>query len=177
MSMFFCSCATIGTVTLYKTDQPIVLKKIGFSQLVADSITTVIYPQTSKIWRNTIFELFIKYEIDSIKEMVDFIQFDNPDTSQIIEKCKENNLDGLLISKLNFFRVTYSVYFVPITQNYDTKVNMKLFDKNGNLLLSTVHDTFSGNSYWLPPSAETTVRDGTKGALGRVIKEMGLQQK
>ena len=49
---------------------------------------------------------------------------------------------------------------------------MKMFDKNGKLLLHTLHNTYRENSYMLPPPPHRAIRDGTKGVLKRIAKEM-----
>lgn len=41
-------------------------------------------------------------------------------------------------------------------------------------MLHTKHNTHMGNSYFDFPDAERTVKDGTTGALGRVLKEMKI---
>jgi len=48
------------------------------------------------------------------------------------------------------------VYFDLIAENVDAEVQLKLFDQNGDLVLQTLHDTHRGNSYTMPPDADTT---------------------
>lgn len=91
---------------------------------------------------------------------------------QIIEICKVFDLDGIIVTKLKFINVTYSVYFIPIAQNYDTEVEMKLYNNKGELQIATLHNTYKGNSYMFVPSVEKTIHDGTMGAFKRIIKEM-----
>lgn len=88
--------------------------------------------------------------------------------------CNENNLDGFVVSKLKFIHVTYSMYFIPIAKNWDTEVEMKLFNSTGNLMLTVLHNTTKGNSYFMPPTADRTIHDGTEGAIKRIIKELSL---
>jgi hypothetical protein len=176
ISLILSSCAAVGTRTLYKTNEGFQIEKIGFNKLDKDTILSKIFPQTDKIFTLTVFETFNEYGISSSKDFKTDLSFDNPDLTKISEICKEYDLDGLIITKLKFIHVTYTMYFVPIAQNYDTEVEMKLFDQNGKLLIGTKHNTLNGNSYMMPPTADKTIHDGTKGALKRIVKEMGLKK-
>ena len=51
---------------------------------------------------------------------------------------------------------------------------MKLYYRSGKLLVKTNHNTLYGNSYMLPPTADRTIQDGTKGAFTRIAKELGM---
>ena len=51
---------------------------------------------------------------------------------------------------------------------------MKLFDRNGRLLVFSHHNTLQGHSYMMPPPADRTVYDGAEGALKRIAKEIGM---
>jgi hypothetical protein len=64
--------------------------------------------------------------------------------------------------------------FIPIAKNWDTEVEMKLFDNTGNLMLTVLHNTTKGNSYFTPSTADRTIHDGTEGAIKRLAKELGL---
>lgn len=175
-TILFSSCAAIGTKTLYRTNETFNIEKIGFNNLYGDNLVNEIFPQTEDIFASSVLLTLREYGfIDPQKTEID-ISFDHPDQDQIEELCNKHNLDGLLISKLEFIHVTYSFYSAPVAQNYDTEVQMKLFDKNGKLLITTRHNTLKGNSYMMPPSADRTIRDGAKGALKRITKEMGLEK-
>ena len=62
--------------------------------------------------------------------------------------------------------------YIPLGKSEDAYVEMKLFDKNGVLIVHTKHNTSAGNSYMMPPKAERTIKDGTVGALRQIIKEI-----
>jgi hypothetical protein len=96
-----------------------------------------------------------------------------PDTALIKELCIKNGLDAIIVSRLTFIHVTYRMGVIPIIKNYDTNVEMKLIDKNGALLLNVNHNTLHGNSYFMPPSANKTIYDGTAGAIKGIGKEFG----
>ena len=174
ISTFLSSCATVGTKTLYKTDEKLNINSLGYNTLDRDSILTIIYSNTNTVFDSTIIETFIEFGIDNYKSLNENLSYYTPDLEKIKEICNQQGLDALLISRLKFINTTMSVYFVPVSHNYDTEVEMKLFDKDGKLLYNTRHNTFKGNSYLSPPPVERTVHDGTKGALIRIFKNMGL---
>ncbi len=166
-------CAAIGTKTLYKSDSKHEIRRIGFTKLDGDSIVSRIFPQTDSIFRNTYQETLKSYKLSdsNIITLPKEFSITNPNTSLIANICRELNIDGLVISKLKFINVTHTAYFVPYAANYDTEVDMKIFNRNGVLVLSVRHNTQKGNSYLNLPTPDMTIRDGTKGALKRIAKE------
>ncbi len=99
-------------------------------------------------------------------------RFETPDTLWIARKCLTDHLDGLILMRVRFTKMIYTVYFVPVSQNYDAQVEAKLYDRHGRLIVHVYFDTYFGNSYWWPPEARTTLRDGLTGALKRLLKEI-----
>lgn len=90
----------------------------------------------------------------------------------LMKLCQEYGLDGYLCTQIKYkFADNYYMY-IPLGSSEDAYVEIKLFDKNGLLLLHTKHNTSAGNSYMMPPKAEQTVRDGTVGALKQISKEI-----
>lgn len=62
--------------------------------------------------------------------------------------------------------------FIPLGVSEDTGVEMQYYDSNGDLLLHTKYNMHMGNSYWNFPTANKTLTDLNKGALGRRMKEI-----
>ena len=174
ISILFVSCATLGTKTLYKSETNIMIKKIGFTRLDGDTIVSKIFPQTDSIFKRTFVETFKSYNLNDITSLDNEFSIDNPDITAITKICKDNNFDGLIVSHLKFIHVTYTMNFIPIAKNWDTEVEMKLFDQSGKLMLTVLHNTTKGNSYFMPPTADRTIHDGTEGAIKRIAKEFGL---
>jgi hypothetical protein len=167
------SCASLGTKTLYVNPVQLKINRIGFSRLNGKMIVDRIFPQTDSIFSATLTQTLGKYSITDVLKVDKEFPISTPNTSEIINICKTNNLDAFMISKLKFIHVTQSVAFIPISQNYDTEVEMKLYDNEGNLLINVTHNTLKGNSYMMPPPAERTIQDGIKGAIKRIAKEYG----
>jgi hypothetical protein len=174
ISTLLSSCAAVGTKTLYKTDEKVDIHSLGYNSLDGDTILSRIYPYTNNIYDSTIIETLNEYGIDNYKSLNENMTYQTPDIEKIKVICSQYKLDALLVSKLKFIYATQTIYFVPVSHNWDTEVEMKLFDKNGRLLYNTKHNTLKGNSYMNPPPVERTVHDGTKGALVRILKNMGL---
>jgi hypothetical protein len=167
------SCSVfIGTKTLYTARNIEKVNRVGYIYLDNDGMLSTIYPQTETVFTSTIAETFTKYSLETPIKVYDIISFHKPDTTQIISICKENNLDGLLLSKLRFINATYYVNFFPVMSNIDTEVEMKLFNKEGKVVVITRHNTFNGSDYMFPPTTERTIHDATQRALTKIIKTL-----
>lgn len=168
------SCGAMGTKTLYKTNTNFSKPaKIGYSPIANEDILEKIVKGSAKIYDSTMASQLAIHNIISDKIIVGkFDGFDRVNKEDIKNMCAENQLDGMIFTQLIFLNVVYSSMFIPIGVSEDTEVEMQYYDSNGNLLLHTKHNTHLGNSYLQFPSAERTVADGTKGALGRIIREI-----
>jgi len=177
ISFVFTSCAALGTKTLYRNEIYPEIKKLAFAKIEGNRMVAKKFPQTDSIFNKTFIETFNSYNLYNIVPLNSTFLIDKPDTSKIIKICNENNYDGLVITRIKFIHISYAFDFSSVAKNWDTEVEMKLFDKTGNLLLSILHNTIKGNSYFMPPIAERTVHDGTAGAIKRMAKELGLTKK
>jgi hypothetical protein len=172
MAVLLTSCAAIGTKTLYNSPSKPKILKIGVADLYDNEQLSYIFPETNETFKRSIQQVTKEKGSYSVVLFNKEMDFDNPNKELIVNKCALYGIDAVLISRLKFIHVKYTMMFVPIGQNYDTEVEMKLIDKNGNLILSTRHNTYKGNSYATFPTAETTIMDGTKGALKRIYSEL-----
>lgn len=166
-------CATFGTKTLYNSGNKILPKKIGFTKLEGSMIINKIQPITDSVFNSAFIQSFKKYGIADVFPSQTELSFDAPDQNAIAQICRDNNLEALVVSRLMFINVSYSVYLIPIGKSWDTEVKMKVFDSNGSLLLAVSHNTANGNSYSNIPVPEKTIFDGAKGAIKRIAKEFG----
>jgi len=165
------SCSVfVGTKTLYKAHSVEEINKWGYTNLENDNTLSEIYPRTHAVFTSTITETFAKHSLEAPKEIVAHLSFENPNPIQIISICEENNLDGLLLSKLKFLNVTYYIDFIPVFENIDTEVEMKLLNKEGKVVAITCHNTLKGSDYMMPPTTERTIHDATERALKKIIK-------
>ena len=171
-----CSCSAIGTKTLYKTTDEVNIKKIGFCRLESEDRLSRIFYNTNEIFDSTVILTFLEYGLEMPSQIQTDISYETPDLIEISNLCNKNDLDGFLVAKLTFIHVEYTMYSEPIIQNFDTEVELKLFDKKGKLLISTLHNTLHGNSYMMPPPPNMTIHDGAKGAIKRLTKEMRLKK-
>ncbi|MCL2290369.1 MAG: hypothetical protein FWC34_06660 [Bacteroidetes bacterium] len=165
------SCSVfVGTKTLYTARNIEKINTWGYTNLENDNTLSTIYPRTHAVFTSTIVETFAKHSLEAPTEVSANLSFENPDIVQIISICEENNLDGLLLSKLTFVNVTYYINFVPVFDNIDTEVEMKLFTKEGKVVAITRHNTHKGSDYMMPPTTERTIHDATARALKKIIK-------
>jgi len=174
LPLFLAGCGAMGTNTLYRNEAKITKPvRIGFSQVANEEIMEKIVKGSTRVYDLTTTELLEKHNIASTKIYFEgFEGFDTAESNRIKELCMEYNLDGMLLTQLKFLNVQYSSMFIPIGVSEDTEVEMQYYNADGTLLLHTKHNTHMGNSYMTFPAAERTVKDGTTGALGRVLKEM-----
>lgn len=174
------SCGAFGTKTLYKTtsnsSKP---SKIGFSQIAKQDIIEDVAEGSIKIFDSVIINQLNTRNINAKKVNIEsFDEFNSLKEADIKALCLKNQLDGMLFTELKFINVQYTtLFFIPIGVSEDTEVEMQYFNTDGKLLFHTKHNTHMGNSYWGFPSADKTVRDGTEGALGRILKELMKQKK
>ena len=175
-TIILAGCAALGTKTIYRAPGQISLDKIGFSALEDDILMDNFYPKTTEIFADAIFETFINYGQIKPHQIPSYISLEHKDSVNISHYCEKYQLDGFLATRLEFINVEYTTLGIPISQNYDTNVEMDLYDKNGTLIISTTHNTYKGNSYMMAPPIERTIYDGTEGALKRIFKEMGIKR-
>ena len=105
------------------------------------------------------------------------IAFDNIDTLKLRGICKENAFDVILLTKL-YFISKYFIYkgflnikpdnqqFLAFTDS-DVCVEMKLFDKNGKLLIFVSYNTPQGNGTANTP--KEGIIKGVKGGLKEIF--------
>ncbi|MEO9005215.1 MAG: hypothetical protein ABI288_10780 [Ginsengibacter sp.] len=176
----FSGCAALGTKTLTKSKEikKYNISKIGYSQLASENILNRIKGGTSEIFQLSMEQYFenksIKIEKHTLMHF-DFIE--NIDPNEIINICKENNLDGFLCTQIKYKFVNTSYMFIPTGKSEDVYVNIKLFNNTGELMCHTRHNTLAGNSYMMAPKANKTIRDGTFGALNQIFKEISRSKK
>ncbi|MGV3538780.1 MAG: hypothetical protein ACO1OQ_03160 [Rufibacter sp.] len=176
ISIVVSGCTTLGTKTLFKATGTHSINSIGFSKLQEAVVLEKICPETEEIFQQSVPTPFNESGITNVKYINEELDYESPNITRLKELCAQNQVEAILITKLKFVHVTYSAFMVPIAQNYDTEVETKLIDKNGNLLFNTMYNTLKGNSYMMAPTAEKTVKDGVTGAINRIIKEMGLKK-
>lgn len=175
LTILITNCATFGTKTLYKKEANGLNKPIslGFSQLKNDSIIDEIISGTSDIYNSVMESELIKRSVKpQIVKYQNFDKWTDLDEKKISEICSLKKLDGIIFTQLKFINTEYRMMLIPIGKSEDTYVEMKYFDKSGELLLHTKHDTERGNSYLTFPKSKKTVPDGLKGALKRIFKEI-----
>lgn len=84
------------------------------------------------------------------------LSYDKPDSLKVIDICKRNNLDGVIITFVEFRLVITQVYFIPTGKYFEYILYSKIVDKNGKLPYSVVHDS-KNNSYEKIPTTYNVV--------------------
>ncbi|MBD8489430.1 hypothetical protein IFO69_11810 [Echinicola sp. CAU 1574] len=172
------SCAAIGSKTLYKTDVPIETDNWGIAPLeTVYHINQFHFWETNEYFDNSIKESFLNYGIGKPVQLNKPLSYEDSNSSYIKKLCHEKKLKGLIIPKLIYVPVNYRVIGSNYRNYFDTVVYLKLFNKKGELVMHTVHNTYEGNTYLTYPKPEQAVYDGAKGAFKQLAKELGLKKK
>jgi hypothetical protein len=167
-------CAYSSTITRYKTPDKIVLDRIAFVDLTSDSIPLEVYHRTNEIFCSTVSSTWKEVQKDTALYLKENINYFKTQSDSIAFLCKEQNVDGIIVSSIKFIRTDLYIVPVPVAiKNYDVEVSLKLFDKRGILLISNVFfSKDAGKSQQSLNKIELVIRDGTKGAVKGIIKEM-----
>jgi hypothetical protein len=165
-------CAALGTSTLYKSNEKTVVNKIGFTKVHIDGYHPLGYSKTIKIFLDAVSLSGKEFGLDSMAYYNREFDFDGPWKDSITSFCEAEELDGILIATMKQFNVNADNPFDNRNLSADTRVQLRLFGKNGTLLFDVSHNTKTGNSYFGIPTHETTIRDGTRGALKRMAEEI-----
>ena len=95
------------------------------------------------------------------------VSFDSIDSKTLTEYCKNNDADFVIVPKVKYFKVGIGKYVF----SNQVVVSMKLFDAEGNFLVSSEYDTYRKNMRLLG-SAENSIKIGTNGAMKSILKEL-----
>jgi hypothetical protein len=181
LSFIIVSCSTLGSRFIYQDEsfQFDYLNKIGYTDLTNLSLIDKIDTSYSELFNNSIEKYLSSQNIKFIKiENIDFNNIEN-NSNLIQEICQKNNLNGIVIPKLEFLMLKYNKRKNKYIHGTDNKVDMKFYDLTGKLVFHSRHNTYYGNSYWKNPKPEMTIPDGAVGALKKIIEESksSLQQR
>lgn len=94
-------------------------------------------------------------------------EYEFVDAKLMVEMCKNNSADAILIPKVKYFKVGLGKYVF----SNQVIVSLKLYDASGNFLIETSYNTFKTNGRMLG-SAENSIKIGTIGALKKMSQEI-----
>jgi hypothetical protein len=177
LSVLLSACATFGTETRYRADRDISVDSLGMVALGVPADQQGIYESADSLHRATLgSEVEARQERPSrMVSTPDALSFEDPAQSRVRSMCEEAGVDALLVSRLRFVRTIYRVFYIPVDRNWNARVDMKLYDETGALLVSTTHDTYRGNTYWSKPSPPVVIADAVEGSLTRLLEETNKQ--
>ena len=173
----FASCSSIGNKILYRTADPIHLTKLAYVNSEYDTVTNGLYPPANAVFTSTVDSFIVNHSLASPQYIHTTIAFDNIDSLKMKNICQENDCDAILLTKL-YFISKYFIYkkflnikpdnqqFLAFTES-DVCVEMKLFDKNGKLLIFSSYNTAEGNGTVFSP--KEGISKGIKGSLKEVF--------
>jgi hypothetical protein len=82
-------------------------------------------------------------------------------------------VDGIVLTSLRFIGYRYLYMFIPVGQDFETVVEMKLYNSQGKLLVSNCYLTHDGGRAGAKGSnLQKVVSGGTIGAVRGLIQEI-----
>jgi hypothetical protein len=135
--VFFLSCKT--TKVLYQSNSNCSLTKIGIADInIKDSEYSRKFPQFDSIFN---IESILNSKIFLSKEVIhvdEDLSYQNPDTIKIINLCKSNNLDALILTYTEIWLSHTRLNPYTHKKFYMCDFYTKIIDKNGKLLYCVV---------------------------------------
>ena len=173
-AVILAGCKTLGTATLYKAEDIKEYKysRFGYTQLANETKLNKIRSNTSRRYEAAMQSFFEEKPIEIEKcEIDEYRSFKYINIDEIIRLCVVQNLDGIIYTELKY---KFENRSGPVVSSIGEKtfVEMKLFSRDGTLVIHTAHSTIEVNSDSMTKRAPETVEDATIGALKRIYKEI-----
>jgi len=151
------------------------LNSLGYTYSEYDTISNGLYPEFYDILSQSVNEAFAE-DFQQIKCLHKFVRIEHPiDTSEIKLLCRTNNVDAILITKIYFLSRDF-VYkgFLNLENIYKPLLNpqglfcfyveIRIFDKNGDLVLNSSGVTYNGSN------AKKSLSNGFEKAIKKAKK-------
>ncbi len=149
------------------------ISKIGISYSEYDTINQGFFNPYCTVFKNEFKNNLSNAGIKKIVFLDDTISFESIKKSDIENSCTKNNLDAFLISKIYFLRNSFIYKSLLnleeidkpslITGKSDIYLELKIFDRNGELIVWTDTKVQTGNSSMVNP--QWTINKGLKKTL------------
>ena len=154
------------------------ISTLGICYSEYDTINQGLYDSYFVVFKNVFKNNLSDAGIKKIVFLDDTVSFESLNKSDIENICTKNNLDAFLISKIYFLRNSF-IYksFLNlkeiegpsmITGKPDIYMELKVFNRNGELILWTDTKVQTGNSSMVGP--EWTINKGLKTTLKKIKK-------
>ena len=169
---FLIGCAALGSSVKYKNisdSEPLQIDTIMLFPLQKVKWYNDFEPNYSLWAENAISSFLVESGYKVIKSKAyRKINFDD----QLV-KCPElEDKYFALFPKMNFFSTMEDSTGALLGTTADVYFEVCLFNQNGQKIIHTTFNTYSGKSYFLLPHPSVTISDAAEGATKKMIKEI-----
>ena len=149
------SCET--TKLVYNSKSTIELNKLGVAPLNKRSQKLdSIFPKLDSTFIAASVKYSNRFLAKETTPLYEKLSCHQPDSIKIIDLCVKNNLDGVILTYVEFRLVMNTINFIPTDKYFECVLYSKIYDKNGKMLYSVVHDS-KNDSYAKIPTTYDVV--------------------
>ena len=147
-NLFYCLTACLllasceSTKVLYDAKVRTEIETVGIANLDKEPKHGKLFPKLDSNFRVSSMNFAKRFIAKQPVLLNEKISCSEPDVSKIKELCEKNKLDGVILACVQFRQVINNIPFLVRNSKYfESIVYTKLYDKNGNMLYSIVHDS------------------------------------
>jgi hypothetical protein len=155
----FTSCET--TKLVYKTTAPTEWNRLGIADLNKKSPKIdSIFPKLDSSFNAASLKYANRFLAKEVIHLDHNLSCHQPDSLKIMVLCAEKKLDGIVLTYVDFRLVLNQIYFITTDKHFECVLYSKIYDKNGRMLYSVVHDS-KNDSYDKIPNTYDVVNLAT----------------
>jgi hypothetical protein len=168
--LIFLSCET--TKLVYDSQTKIELGRLGVADLNKKSPKLdSIFPKLDSNFNASTIKYSNRFLAKETIHLNEKLSCHVPDTLKIVDLCLKNNLDGVILTYIEFRLLINQIYFITTDKYFECILYSKIYDKNGKILYSVVHDS-KNDSYDKIPSTYDVVNM----AVGMTYKKINTSR-
>lgn len=145
----FLSCET--TKLIYDSRDTAELHRLAVADLEKKSPKIdSIFPELDSSFQAASIRYSNRFLAKETVHLYEQLSYHAPDSLKIIEQCAKNNLDGIVLTYVDFRLVMNQVYFITTDKYFECILYTKIYGKNGKMLYSVIHDSMNDSYDKIP---------------------------
>lgn len=154
------------------------IEKVNIFRTEYDSINAGLYKSYYEVFKKNFSDYLFEAGVKDIEFSPEIIKFESPDQEQILNITKNYQSEYLLVSKIFFLRRSFLYKsFLNIDKlektpmfagNPDIFIAIRIYDKNGELVIWTTHKVLTGANSFADP--EWTIEKGINNSIAKIKK-------